>query len=265
MLRFAPYLLAIIVLIAAFFAGRATQTPFATLIARIKWPALHVVIAVLGVATGFFVGRAYPYDQKNFDDVAAAWVQAIGSVIAILIAIWVDRAAGRRAEKQSQGQEIKRLQVARFVSHQLLEAIGAAETAMALPGKPTFDMENFASVSKALEEIPLIDLYTGKSAISVINQRRVVFFYKRHYDAWCQSAQRREDAYERAAELRGQGRTEDSPEVQGWIAQAGLFQEQLDLKAKELGKLAAGAKNSHKELEEEVIALAGPQPNHIGV
>lgn len=76
-----------------------------TKMTRMRRFILWAVIASVGATVGFLFG-AGRHDLLD-PIVAAAWVQAVGSVAAILAAIWIDRGAARRAEDERRDEQAR--------------------------------------------------------------------------------------------------------------------------------------------------------------
>lgn len=176
-----------------------------------------------------------------------AWVQAVGSIIAILAAIWIANREARLAEQLRVAGTIERVEIARFLSYQLLEAIAAAETQINQLDPPRFDSRNFDSVVAALKEVPLIEMPRGRLAISVLNQRRAAEFYQRAFDLYV-SADRTRRTYSLV------GGERDGGEAFVGVT-AAKDAEELRRVVNELARLRDGAKTTHREIEEELTAL----------
>lgn len=100
-------------------------------------------------------------------DNAAAWVQAVGSVLAILAAIWIDQGAARRAERAIEAARQDRLTI-------ISEAVGEWRTAF-------FDsvrsLQNLSNLAPLVVHPDTIDEHRADWLAIVANQRRRLDVY----------------------------------------------------------------------------------------
>lgn len=123
-------------------------------------------IASGAAAAGFLLGGAAFRDQAIFGPTVASWVQAVGSIVAILasaaVAIFVDRNAAARMRGERDAQDAARYTAGReaivVAKHAVRKArvdfdAGDGDSAMVVVG------EAHKSASNALE---LVSLYAGQ-------------------------------------------------------------------------------------------------------
>ena len=129
-------------------------------------------IVVVALARGWFSSANAP-----------AWVQAYGSIAAILSAVWIASQQAARQQRAERDRALQRLKMAKELSGQLLDALDAARADVA-DGKAEFSPDNFDTVAEALREVAISDLPTGKAAIAIVNQRRNLQFYRQAFEAF---------------------------------------------------------------------------------
>lgn len=138
-------------------------------------PAEHVVAAIfLMGAVGFFLGAVGKHGA--FSEAAAAWAQAIGTVIAVFTAIWVARAEVRAQERRRAEDTHGQLVVLVTVARQLAAAV--AQTMMKTGVNMGFDPANFDHILRALDEVELKVLPSAMLMQIVVDLRRQGYFYR---------------------------------------------------------------------------------------
>ena len=89
-----------------------------------------------------------------------AWVQAIGSIAAIVAAVLIDRGLSRRAEKTRKAEHVARIAEWRSVLDEVVRALGTAESEFR-----RLDLEN-ADLGPSVRELAnaqrLVDLYLAQ-------------------------------------------------------------------------------------------------------
>jgi hypothetical protein len=139
------------------------------------WRSFWGAIALMGAAGVAAAIWQMPEPLRN--NVAAAWVQAIGSIAAIVAAAFIsDRATrdGRKTAFALQNREASgRLEVAMFVAHQVVmlaylvkARVGGAS--QAITGS------DFDSILDAIDKLPLADLSSGRFVQELLAMRRVL-------------------------------------------------------------------------------------------
>ncbi len=138
----------------------------------------------------FLVGGAIIIDENGiFGSITAAWVQAIGSIAAVVAAGVLAGSETRRSERAEFKRNIARLMIIEHVSMRCLRAMELTENVMA--GRGSVKMEEFDQVvwetlTAALNEISLIDLPTADLAIAVVTQRQVCDAFRSQYRSYCE-------------------------------------------------------------------------------
>lgn len=116
-----------------------------------------------------------------FSDVTAAWVQAVGSIWAVL-AVWrFSTEEARRAEEAAFQQVRSRIETALHVAHEAREL--ARETVARLKGPNRLPKHDFEDVRETLDRIPIDKLGSGRLALRVRQLRRLVEHLWLYYDS----------------------------------------------------------------------------------
>lgn len=151
---------------------------------RAEW---HFISAMAGVAVLFFGGVLIA--DQGFSEVTAAWVQALGSIAAILastgIAIWVDRRGSRRQQEERVAARFELLEVMWEISD---GAIADAERirlaiARSLEGVVEFGVREQEALEDAALMLELLDIGSLKSPrahrywLELIKECRLAGFY----------------------------------------------------------------------------------------
>lgn len=107
----------------------------------------------------------------------AAWVQAIGSVVAIIVAILIGQSAAKRARHvalEVQNREAAaRIEIAIFVASQSRDLAQALERRFHLRG-PALSEIDFSSVQEGIDRLPMSELRSGALVAKLLTLRRLV-------------------------------------------------------------------------------------------
>ena len=120
----------------------------------------------------------------------AAWIQAVGSVAAIVVATVIARqqfaAATRLEEFRQRVQNRQRIEVVRTLFAQVLSLCQLMVKGFAAVPEPgaarqklidDIDTEHFTECIRMLESLPLLDIPSGDLAVYVINAPKTIYNY----------------------------------------------------------------------------------------
>jgi hypothetical protein len=106
----------------------------------------------------------------------AAWVQAIGSVLAILVAVWLGDRERRRGILDRRRQQGEFTALAVSIARQAEDLI--SDVSMGLDaGKIAIDPSNFADVCATMDRLPLDRMPTAEFVLAYVNIRRGLSSY----------------------------------------------------------------------------------------
>lgn len=115
-----------------------------------------------------------------------AWVQAVGSVAALFVAIWIASAQSRRDERRRADETFAHIQTVAAISKQVSDAVREAEQRRKSP--PGFEPANLDHALHALEGVNLVSVADAALVQDIIDYRRTAFFYRaaltRLAEAW---------------------------------------------------------------------------------
>lgn len=120
----------------------------------------------------FFVAHALAQDS------APAWVQAIGSVAAIVAAVIVSNQTARRTRHialEIQNREAaSRIEVAIHIANQARTLVNMANDRVSRHGEVTLGAGDFDSVRGAIDALPIADLRSGRLVTCMMTIRRLL-------------------------------------------------------------------------------------------
>lgn len=145
---------------------------------------LLMALAVL-VPLGLFFGAANT--KGFFSEEAAAWAQAIGTVLAIAAAIWTAQSSTRVAVRIASETTYNQTLAIVMIFSQVRAVITESEKRRSTP--PGFDPANLDAIVDAMNSLPILELPAGRFALEVVQARRSLHFYRQalglqleHYD-----------------------------------------------------------------------------------
>jgi ABC-type nickel/cobalt efflux system permease component RcnA len=124
------------------------------------WPE-SLAVGVVAVSTAIAI-QGWPALRDADSQTWAAWVQGIGSVLAIGAAIWISREQIRQDRRKEQAHHAERIETILVLVHEALrlirEPLHLDEWDYFTGDTPIFDRRDFKQIAKALKDVPLHDL-----------------------------------------------------------------------------------------------------------
>jgi len=106
----------------------------------------------------------------------AAWVQAIGSVLAILVAVWLGDRERRRGIHDRRRQQAEFTALAVGIARQAEDLISDVSKGLQA-GQIAIDPHNFSDVSATMDRLPLDRMPTAEFVLAYVNIRRGLSSY----------------------------------------------------------------------------------------
>lgn len=158
-------LLSVFIIAAAAYAGRMSPTWWPWVVARRGWISLEMFIATVAVALGFLIGQIFPY-RPDFKD-AAAWVQAVGSIAAIGIVVWIDQASERRRRSERAEQKADQIWTLMTVYASSLNVMDHAIALVEADTNTTMEPSALEVFADRLRQFGIADLPAGEAQFTL--------------------------------------------------------------------------------------------------
>jgi hypothetical protein len=148
------------------------------------------------VAVGVLLGGAFASDPNGvFGQTVAAWVQAVGSIAAIIAAIWIAQGANRQSREDQREAMTRRLAQLIGIAALCMERIDQYHDAVEGKRPQVGTMDALRDMLATLNRYPVDQIPTAKASIALVSFVSQAQFFIGLYDRWQKNIGREKEGF----------------------------------------------------------------------